>query len=120
MIRDAAMLAIGAGLGWCAAFVLYRTFSAHPADDVMQQVQDASPPIPTTGAPLRCICAGRRERNWCNCAMNGERNPLVVREANIAEAVRTGTPCRPFIGLDGRRTCSACGRGPCVGADRVR
>jgi hypothetical protein len=46
-----------------------------------------------------------------------------VREANIAEAVATGIPCRPIgehrIGLSDF-FCAACYRGPCCGVTRVR
>lgn len=121
MLRDLALALMAAGatliaLGGSGALI--RWMRRRPCADVLDMIEP-----PRVVMPLRCICTGRR--SYCDCAIDGVRNPrgagrgrIDRREYNIAEAVRTGAPCRPTR-YHGTTICEVCGLGPCHGADRV-
>lgn len=110
----ATIVAIG-GICWVRDLARRR-----PWADVLDNIEP-----PRVAMPLRCICEARF--SFCDCAIDGKRNPrgagrarMMQRERNIAEAVRTGIPCRPIVGGKHQGyNCAECGRGPCHGADRV-
>jgi hypothetical protein len=124
------LIAAGAVLCALGGFsALAHLMRRRPWVDVLDMIE-AQPPRTGSGVkspaivmPLRCICTARR--SFCDCAVDGVRNPrgagrarMAQRERNIADAVRTGIPCRPIANTHDVY-CGACGEGPCRGVDRV-
>jgi hypothetical protein len=83
MLRDLAIVLMAAGATLIAtggSLALIRWMRRRPCADVLDMIEHAPP---RSVVPLRCICAARR--SYCDCAIDGVRNP---RGAGRARAAR--------------------------------
>jgi hypothetical protein len=79
MMRDLAIVLLAAGATLIAiggSGALIRWMRRRPWADVLDMIEP-----PRVAMPMRCTCAGRR--SFCDCAIDGVRNPRGAGRARI-------------------------------------